>query len=116
MDDEVLQAMKPMKKLQGSCIWDNEYFMEKASKSRQKAKPETCVGCLKHLQGDPSMKAETFKENSCSPYKVLEVWKTLMVHKFGAVAETLRHSSNWSAAWRHARAYRRSCSAIELKF
>ena len=79
--------------MKGRFFWDNQYLVAPAGKKSTQLDDDDAVGVLQILinegvlQGDSDLSSKVFEHKVCRPKRVLTLWKTVLIKKFGAVAE-----------------------------
>jgi hypothetical protein len=83
-DDDFLNALKEFPDMKGAFLWDNMFLVRTGTQDRLQLSSANMIKAVQLLQGLPrDTTSQTFKELVCRPLKVLELWKTLLLKKFG---------------------------------
>ena len=89
MSQEVIESLKTYEDLKGNFLWDNAYIVASPSHTRSQLTPQYAIKALDTLRERMSsepLSSQTFQEKICVPMKIVEVWRALMIKRYGSVA------------------------------
>ena len=90
VSQEVMETFKDYEDLKGTFVWDNPYIVACPSNTRNQLGAQYAVSALTTLRernATPEpLSAHMFQEKICKPMKIVEVWRALMVKRYGCVA------------------------------
>lgn len=87
MDVETVELLKQFPDMKGSFLWDNSYLVASATRARDKMSAKFAGRALELLaEHSQEISASAFVSTVCKPMRVVEVWQTLMIKRYGSVA------------------------------
>lgn len=87
MDAETVALLKQFPEMKGAFLWDNSYLVASATRARDKMSPTFARMALQLLvEHADDLSASAFTDKVCKPMRVLQVWQTLMIKRYGSVA------------------------------
>ncbi len=103
VEEDFMMALKQFPEMKGSFLWDNPYLVIMAGQDRSRLSTQAaCLAVRLLYEHKSEVTAANFCNQVCKPLKILEVWHSLMVKRYGSVASqsdalrrVMSHLSTW---------------------